>query len=51
VFAEGLALLFLIWLVWALGRLIPGIGIFIRAVPGVYYDRLRLLIAPARDTL
>ena len=27
VFAEGLALLFLIWLLWALGRVTPGIGI------------------------
>lgn len=51
VIAEGLALLFLIGLVWALGRVVPGVRTFIWNLPGVYIDRLRRLAAPPRDTL
>jgi archaeosortase A (PGF-CTERM-specific) len=49
--AEGLAIVFLLILVWALARLIPRLGTFARAVVGVYRDRLRELVAPARDRL
>jgi archaeosortase A (PGF-CTERM-specific) len=51
VIAEGLAVLFLLFLVWALVRIIPPLGVFIRALAGVYRDRLRELVSPARDTL
>ena len=51
VIAEGLAVLFLLFLVWALVRIIPSLGVFARALAGVYRDRLRRLIVPVQDTL
>jgi archaeosortase A len=51
VIAEGLAVLFLLVLVWALARTIPRLGTFARALAGVYLGRLRGLVAPAPDTL
>ena len=51
VIAEGLAVLFLLSLVWALVRIVPRLGVFARALAGVYRDRVRRLVAPARDTL
>jgi len=51
VIAEGLAVLFLLFLVWALVRIIPPLGVFARALAGVYWDRLRRLIVPVQDTL
>jgi archaeosortase A (PGF-CTERM-specific) len=51
VIAEGLAVLFLLFLVWALVRIIPSLGVFARALAGVYWDRLRRLIVPVQDTL
>jgi archaeosortase A (PGF-CTERM-specific) len=51
VIAEGLAVLFLVVLVLALTRINPRLGAFARAVVGVYRDRLRELVAPARDRL
>lgn len=49
--AEGLAVLFLLALTWALIRIIPSLGVFARALVRVYRDRLRGLVAPAQDTL
>jgi archaeosortase A len=40
VIAEGLAIVFLLVLVWALARLIPRLGTFARDLPGVYRDSL-----------
>ena len=51
VIAEGLAVLFLLVLVWALVRIIPPLGTFARALVQVYRDRLRRLVGPHRDTL
>jgi archaeosortase A len=51
VIAEGLAVLFLLFLVWALVRIIPPLGAFARALAGVYRDRLMRPAAPPRDTL
>jgi archaeosortase A (PGF-CTERM-specific) len=51
VIAEGLAIVFLLLLVWALVRIIPGLGTFARALVKVYRDRIRTFAAPARDTL
>lgn len=51
VIAEGLALLFLLVLVRALARIIPRLGIFARALAGVYAGRLFGFFGPARDTL
>ena len=51
VIAEGLAVLFFLFLVWALIRIIPSLGVFDRALTGVYRDRLLGLVAPVRDTL
>jgi archaeosortase A len=51
VVAEGLAVLFLLVLVWALARIIPRLGTFARELIGVYLGRLRGLVAPVRDTL
>jgi len=51
VVAEGLAVLFLLVLVWALARIIPGLRTFARALVGVYHDRLRGLAVPQSDTL
>jgi archaeosortase A (PGF-CTERM-specific) len=49
VVAEGLAVLFLLALVWVLCRVIPELAVFARALVGVYRDRLRgLLPAPPR---
>jgi archaeosortase A len=45
--AEGLAVIFLAVLVWALARLIPRLGTFARALVGMYRDRLRMLAVPA----
>ena len=45
--AEGLSIIFLVFLVWALARLIPPLGTFARALPGVYWNRLRGLAAPS----
>jgi archaeosortase A len=41
VVAEGLAVIFLLLLVWALCRIIPSLGDFARALVRVYLDRLR----------
>jgi archaeosortase A (PGF-CTERM-specific) len=49
VVAEGLAVIFLFVLVWALARIIPRLGIFARALSTVYLGRLRGLVAPPRD--
>ncbi len=51
VIAEGLAIAFLLVLTWVLVRIIPGLGTFARALVSVYRDRIRDLVAPARDTL
>ena len=51
VIAEGLAVFLLLFLVWALVRIIPSLGVFARALAGVYRDRLLGLVAPAKDTL
>ncbi len=51
VIAEGLAIAFLLVLTWMLVRIIPGLGTFARALVRVYCDRIRDLVAPARDTL
>jgi archaeosortase A (PGF-CTERM-specific) len=51
VIAEGLAVLFLVVLVWVLVRIIPRLGTLARALAGVYRDRLRQLVVLARDTL
>jgi archaeosortase A (PGF-CTERM-specific) len=51
VIAEGLAVLFLFVLVWVLARIIPRLGVFARALVGVYRDGLRDLVTPARDML
>ncbi len=45
VVAEGLALLFLAWLILALFRSMPGPGLLVRSLPGVYRDRLRSFTA------
>jgi exosortase/archaeosortase len=44
VFAEGFAIVFLLVLLWGLCRIIPGLADFARALPGVYYGRLRVLV-------
>ena len=44
VFAEGFAIVFLLVLLWGLCRIIPGLADFARALPGVYYGRLRALV-------
>ena len=49
VVAEGLAILFLLVLVWALARIIPRLGTFARVLVTVYTGRLRRLVAPVRD--
>jgi archaeosortase A len=49
VFAEGLAVLFLVVLLWALAVIIPRLGMFTRALLKVYRDRLRELVTPAKD--
>jgi archaeosortase A (PGF-CTERM-specific) len=51
VIAEGIAVLFLFVLVWALVRIIPRLGIFARALEGMYRNRLWGRVAPAPDTL
>lgn len=51
VIAEGLAVVFLLALVWALVRIIPGLGTSARALAGVYLGRLRMLTALVPDTL
>jgi archaeosortase A (PGF-CTERM-specific) len=51
VIAEGLAVLFLLCLAWVLVRIVPRLGVFARALAGVYRDRVRRLVAPAGDTL
>jgi archaeosortase A (PGF-CTERM-specific) len=50
VVAEGLALLFLLVLVWALARIMPGLGTFARGLAGMYRDALLLLARRGRDT-
>lgn len=47
VIAEGLAVVFLLALVWVLVRIIPGLGTFARELPGVYYKTV-LRVAGAR---
>jgi len=47
VIAEGLAVVFLLALVWVLVRIIPGLGTFARELPGVYYTTV-LRVAGAR---
>jgi archaeosortase A len=49
--AEGLAIVFLLALVWALVRIIPSLGTFARELPRLYWNRLRGLDAPLPDTL
>jgi len=44
VIAEGLALLFLVLLVWVLARIIPGLGAFARELAGLYRARLSALL-------
>jgi archaeosortase A (PGF-CTERM-specific) len=51
VVAEGLAVLFLFVLVWALARIIPRLGTFARALGNVYFGRLRDLALPRQGTL
>jgi archaeosortase A (PGF-CTERM-specific) len=51
VVAEGLSLIFLLVLVRVLFRIIPRLGMFARALAGLYFGRLRAFVAPARDTL
>ncbi len=50
VFAEGFALLFLVVLAWALVRIAPGLGIFVRDLVAIYRGRLRALVA-AKDSI
>lgn len=51
VIAEGLAVLFLFVLAWALARIIPRLGIFVRVLWNVYFDRLHDLFGRERNTL
>ena len=51
VIAEGLAVLFLLLLVWALVRIIPSLGTFARALARTYWERIRRLVVPVQDTL
>ena len=51
VIAETLAVLFLFVLAWALVRVIPRLGTFIRALWNVYFGRLRKLAGSQRATL
>jgi archaeosortase A len=44
--AEGLAIVFLLVLVWALARLVPRLGQFARELAGVYLGRFRTPAAP-----
>lgn len=48
--AEGLAIVFLLVLAWALARLIPRLGTFARELVGVYRDSLRGMITKLRNT-
>jgi archaeosortase A len=53
VVAEGLAVIFLLMLVWVLARIIPGLGIFARELAGVYRETLKNFFTPrnGQDTL
>ena len=51
VIAESLAVFFLLALVWGLIRIIPHLGVFMRNLVSVYYDRLRALAARAGNIL
>ena len=50
VVAEGLSLIFLLVLVLVLARVIPRLGMFTRALAGVYLGRLQAFVVQARDT-
>jgi archaeosortase A (PGF-CTERM-specific) len=50
VVAEGLSLIFLLALVLVLARVIPRLGMFTRALAGVYLGRLQAFVVQARDT-
>jgi archaeosortase A (PGF-CTERM-specific) len=50
VVAETCAVLFLAFLVWALVRLIPRLGVFARALGDVYLGRLRTPLVFRRET-
>jgi archaeosortase A len=49
VIAEGLALIFLLALVWTLARIIPGLGAFARALAGVYWKALTGFFTPRHN--
>lgn len=51
VIAEGLAVIFLLVLVWALVRIIPRLGVFARALLAVYLGWLWVPAAPAQNDL
>jgi archaeosortase A len=51
VVAEGLAIIFLLVLLWALARIIPRLGTFARALLTTYSGRLRGLAGKKPDTL
>jgi archaeosortase A len=50
VIAEGLAILFLVVLVWALARIIPRLGMFARELVGVYRDSALKMAGRVRNT-
>ena len=49
--AEGLAIIFLLVLVWTLARIIPRLGTFARELAGVYFGRLRGITGKKPGTL
>lgn len=51
VIAEGLAILFLLALMWGLVRIIPDLGVFARDLVGVYRDSLRDLMSGIRNSI